>query len=89
MGGGDPRTIFFPKLAVTVDDLGVFFACSGQGSDTLHRAPYPHHRVHFGVGGGGYPPPLFWGWGNRVLEKVGTVEELYRGRIMKKWGRAC
>ena len=39
-------------------------------------------------GGGGLPPILRLGRSKKnVSEKVGTVGELYKIKIMKKWGR--
>ena len=67
---GGSGTIFFRKLAVTVDGLG-FFACSGQVSDTLHCTPtritptYGHMRVNsFGwicCNMGPFNSPICWG----------------------------
>ena len=42
-----------------------------------------------GGGAGGTPPVLGVGSSkNYVSEKVGTMGELYEGKITKKWGRA-
>ena len=79
LGGGGGGTIFFGNWRLTVWG---FFACSGQVSDTLHCTPTPITRCTF-------CPPIF-GMGiskNYVSEKVGTVGERYKGKIMKKWGR--
>ena len=48
-GGGGSGTVFFPKLAVTVDGLRVF-ACSGRVLDILALPPTPITGCAFGGG---------------------------------------
>ena len=68
----------------------VVLACSGQLLDSLHCTATPTGCARGGGGGERYPFPLFWGWEIKkkyVSKKDGTVGELYKGNIMKKWGR--
>ena len=71
-----------PYFSVVIDSLGFFSTfCSGAVPDGLHRTPTPTNGRAFG----GY----VFGMGSSksyVSENVGTVGELYKGKIMKKWG---
>ena len=83
-GAGVQNHIIFENWPVPLT-VWVVFACSGQVSDTLHCTPTPITGCPFGRSP---PPPLFLGWKlkTHVSEKVGTVGELYKGKIMKKNG---
>ena len=50
-------TIFFPKLAITVEGLGVF-CLFGSGFRQIALHPYPHYRVHLWGGGLYIAPPI-------------------------------
>ena len=94
LGGGVRKHIFFKKLVVAINGLRFsllvlvkFQTKVSNRKNSLHT--YPHYRVHVCFSGGGYPPPFF-GLGNSnfyVSEKIGTAGELYKGKVMKYWGR--
>ena len=82
VGGGGSGTIFFRKLAITGVSLGFLLPVlvRFQTHCTSPQPPLPGALL----GGGDFRGGKFK---KSCFEKVGTVGELYEGKIMKKWGR--